>query len=202
MDDEVVQFDSNRINIVYTGRLQRSRAGTRIDALLDAIDMVLSEGKGERLLFHFFGQYTREELRAFDRFVERGIVRVGGLLPRAQALAVQRRADVLLLVTAPGQASIATGKLFEYLGAGRPILALTKGTAAESIVRETEAGWTIAPDDVAGISLVLRGLSSDRAVLGTVRPDVGRIKSYERGEQMKRYAQLLRGVRTTTASSA
>ena len=202
VDEAVVQLDPNRINIVYTGRLQRSRAGTRIDALLDAIEVVLSEGNGERLLFHFFGQYTREELRAFDRFVERGIVRIGGLLPRVQALAVQRRADVLLLVTAPGQASVATGKLFEYLGAGRPILALTKGTAAESIVRETEAGWTIAPDDVAEISSVLRGLCVDRAVLRTVRPDAGRVKSYERAEQMKRYAQLLRGVGTMTASCA
>ena len=194
-DDAAAQLDPDRINIVYTGRLQRSRVGTRIDALLDAIDAVLSEGKGERLLFHFFGQYTPAELRAFDRFIDRGVVRVGGLLPRAQALAVQRRADILLLVTARGQASIATGKLFEYLGAGRPILALTKGTAAESIVRATGAGWTIAPDDVGAITTLLQRLLADDAALREIRADASRIKSYERAEQMKRYARLLRCVR-------
>lgn len=193
-DDPAAQLDPDRVNIVYTGRLQRSRAGTRIDGLLDAIEATLSAGEGKRLLFHFFGQYTGAELNAFDRFVKRGVVRVGGLLPRAQALALQRRADVLLLVTAPGQSSIATGKLFEYLGAGRPILALTEGTAAESIVRETQSGWIISPDDVGAIAAFLRSLSDDAATLRDVRPDVDRIKSYERCEQMKRYAELVRSL--------
>lgn len=198
VDDALGPFDRSRINIVYTGRLELSRAGTRIDALLQALEVVLSEGLGERLLFHFFGQFTRGELRAFDRFIERGVVRIGGLLPRAQALAVQRGADVLLLVTACGQASIATGKLFEYLAAGRPILALTKGTAAESIIRETESGWTIAPDDVAAISSLLRRLSVDGTASCAIHPDAGRIDSYERSEQMRRYAQLLHDVCTPT----
>jgi glycosyltransferase involved in cell wall biosynthesis len=49
--------------------------------------------------------------------------------------------------------------VFEYLAAGRPILAVVPpdGAAAE-LVRETGAGLVVAPDDVAGIRDALREL--------------------------------------------
>ena len=48
--------------------------------------------------------------------------------PRRFVLALQPHADALVLVTPPGDPSIATGKLFEYIGAARPIVALAAGT--------------------------------------------------------------------------
>lgn len=185
------ELDPDRVNVVYTGRLDRSRAGTRIAALLEAISALEKEPVGGRLLFHFFGEYTQSELRAFEPFVAQGVIRVHGLVSRARALVLQRHADVLLLVTATGQRSIATGKLFEYLGAGRPIFALTEGTVAELIVRETETGWVVAPDDAQQILGVLRKIAENPAVLQTVRPNKACIKRYERSEQMGRYAKLL-----------
>ncbi|WP_019937297.1 glycosyltransferase family 4 protein [Bordetella sp. FB-8] len=186
------ELDPDRINIVYTGRLDRSRAGTRIDALLHALSALGSEPAGSRLLLHFFGEYTQDELQAFEPFVKQGIVRVHGLVPRAYALALQQHADVLLLVTATGQRSIATGKLFEYLASGRPILALTQGTAAESIILETRAGWVIAPDDTQKILELLRQIAQELTL--TIQPDKARIKSYERSEQMAQLAKLVREV--------
>ena len=64
-----------------------------------------------------------------------------GALDRNQTLALQRRADTLLVLTEGASGpSVATGKLFEYLGAGRPILVLGEGTAAADIVRSAGAG--------------------------------------------------------------
>ena len=48
--------------------------------------------------------------------------------------------------------SVATGKLFEYLGARRPILVLGDGTAAAEIVRSAVAGIVASatdPDEIA-----------------------------------------------------
>jgi glycosyltransferase involved in cell wall biosynthesis len=81
-----------------------------------------------------------------------------GELPHAESVALQREADALLLL-ASVDGTEATGKLFEYLSSGRPILALA-GRTVEKIVTETQTGTTLSPDDVAGIYAQLRGLAS------------------------------------------
>jgi glycosyltransferase involved in cell wall biosynthesis len=54
---------------------------------------------------------------------------------------------------------VLSGKVFEYLAAERPILAAvpTDGAAAE-LIRETETGVVVDPDDVDGIADALRDL--------------------------------------------
>ena len=67
------------------------------------------------------------------------IVRFVGWLERPRALALQRAADTLLVVTGSRWAagSVATGKLFEYLaGARRPILVLGEETEAAASYRD------------------------------------------------------------------
>jgi glycosyltransferase involved in cell wall biosynthesis len=56
--------------------------------------------------------------------------------------------------------SEATGKLYEYIGAGRPVLALAEGNEAERIVRETGIGITVPPDDADAIAAALRRVAS------------------------------------------
>ncbi len=52
---------------------------------------------------------------------------------------------------------VLSGKVFEYLAAGRPILAVVPPDgAAAALIRETGAGVVVAPDDVAGISAALK----------------------------------------------
>jgi glycosyltransferase involved in cell wall biosynthesis len=81
-----------------------------------------------------------------------------GLVTRDQSLAIQRGADALLLVTGRNR-SEATGKLFEYLAAGRPIVALAKGNEAARIVRETGTGVAVGGDDPAGLRAALEALA-------------------------------------------
>ena len=86
-----------------------------------------------------------------------GLARHVGRVPRAEALALQRRSDALLLLTSASHASHATGKLFEYLGAKRPIIALARDNEASRIVEETGTGVAVAPDDVEAIARALSG---------------------------------------------
>jgi glycosyltransferase involved in cell wall biosynthesis len=74
-----------------------------------------------------------------------------GHLSRAAALALQRRADGLLLITSREVVWELPGKFFEYLGARRPILALAEGNETARIVQETGTGMTVAPDDVEAV---------------------------------------------------
>jgi glycosyltransferase involved in cell wall biosynthesis len=80
-------------------------------------------------------------------------------LPRAESLRLQRDSEALLLLVpdAGGRGrGVLSGKVFEYIAAGRPILAVVPpdGAAAE-LIRETGSGIVVAPDDVEGIKNAL-----------------------------------------------
>ena len=82
--------------------------------------------------------------------------------PRRRSLELQRDSEALLLLIpdAGGRGrGVLSGKVFEYLAAERPILAAVPpdGAAAE-LIRATGAGVVVAPDDVDGLTAVLREL--------------------------------------------
>jgi glycosyltransferase involved in cell wall biosynthesis len=85
-----------------------------------------------------------------------------GYAPRAEALRLQRDSEALLLLVpdANGRGKgVLSGKVFEYLAAGRPILAaVPPDGAAAQLIRETGAGIVVAPDDVAGLRAALESL--------------------------------------------
>jgi glycosyltransferase involved in cell wall biosynthesis len=87
------------------------------------------------------------------------------LLPyasRRRSLELQRDSEALLLLIpeAGGRGrGVLSGKVFEYLAAERPILAVVPPDgAAARLIRETGAGVVVAPEDVAGIRDALVGL--------------------------------------------
>ncbi len=97
-----------------------------------------------------------EELDLGDR------LRLLPYAPRRESLELQRDSDALLLLipAAGGRGrGVLSGKVFEYLAAERPILAVVPPDgAAAGLIRETGAGVVVAPDDVEGIREALAQL--------------------------------------------
>ncbi|MCB0579686.1 MAG: hypothetical protein KDD10_10310 [Phaeodactylibacter sp.] len=121
--------------IAYTGSLYE---GLQTAApLLEAIRQLFREGAlgrdGIRLLYAGKdGALWAEWLRQY------GLEDIGadhGLLPMAEAHALQRRAHLNLLLSwsLPGGGGILTGKVYEYLAAGRPVLAIVNGEQDEEL---------------------------------------------------------------------
>ena len=88
---------------------------------------------------------------------------------RAEVLALQRDSDALLLLIPENERGVLSAKVFEYLAAERPILAVVPpdGEAA-ALIRGTGAGTVVAPDDVDGMAAVLSELDERRRA-GTLR---------------------------------
>ena len=91
--------------------------------------------------------------------------------PRRRSLELQRDSEALLLLIpeAGGRGrGVLSGKVFEYMAAERPILAVVPPDgAAADLVRETGAGVVVAPDDIEGMALEL-GRLRDRWRAGTL----------------------------------
>ena len=131
-----VAMDRKRIELLYTGSLYRFR---RIDAVLDALER-MPEAR-----LNIASISLPDELLAWAaRFPDR--IRVLGFLPHRQALRLQREADVLVNIANDDPRQI-PGKVYEYLGARRPILHLgNPDDAIAGLLQRTGRGWACAND--------------------------------------------------------
>jgi len=83
--------------------------------------------------------------------------------PHAVAIQKMRDADVLMVIPGTLGRTALTGKLFEYMAARRPILALTSPGRLTSLIETERLGWAVPPDDVEGIRSVLVEIRSRRS---------------------------------------
>ena len=144
--------------LVHTGGLAASRQGTSAEAFWDGLATLRSMDPATPLRVHFVGNVAPWEQAAAEA---RGLAPIVSFLPpvsRREALQHQLDADGLLLITAPGQMSVATLKLFDYIGAGVPILALAKDNAAAQIIEQYGFGVTVPPDNPTAIAKALKDM--------------------------------------------
>jgi glycosyltransferase involved in cell wall biosynthesis len=137
---------SSPFTLTYTGTLA---ADYPVTALLAAIKR-LPAGLPFRLqLVGAIDAATSSALDALGERVERH-----PFVPHAEAIRRMKQSSMLLLVIPdmPGNRGNLTGKLFEYIGSGTPVLCLgpTDGEAAD-ILREAKAGKTLAYNDEEGV---------------------------------------------------
>jgi glycosyltransferase involved in cell wall biosynthesis len=155
------KLDTDRINIVYTGTLTlpHRRDPRGLIAALRELAVSYPED-ASRIRLVLAGSLSDEERDMVDGMNRDGLVRHVGALRRPDAVALQRRADALLLLTSGNHSSQITGKIFEYLAANRPIIALAPDNEAARLVRETHTGVVVGPEDVQAIVGALREAAS------------------------------------------
>jgi glycosyltransferase involved in cell wall biosynthesis len=154
-----VTDDPDWLILVHTGTLSgpRGRDPRPLLAALEAFNAARPAG-APRIRLVLAGRPSLEDEGLIrDASVGRAVRHVG-LLDRPATLALQRSADGLLLLTGTHR-SEATGKLFEYLASGRPILALADGNEAARIVRETGTGVAVPGRDRASVTVALQALA-------------------------------------------
>lgn len=129
--------------IVYTGSIYPGYQDP--SPLFEAISRLKNEGRitPDRLQVIFYGNNADMSALA-KQFNISEYIQYGGFLPRQQALHYQRDADALLFLGFESKSlqGILTGKLFEYLFAGPPIMAVGVGVdnTINSVLKETQSG--------------------------------------------------------------
>jgi glycosyltransferase involved in cell wall biosynthesis len=126
-------------DIVYTGMLYPGRRDPT--PLFEALRELGTEAEDIRVLF--FGRLLPGLKSLVEHYGVGNTVQVHKSVSYQKSLRLQVDADALLLLlwNSPEERGVFTGKLFEYLGARRPILSigLDDGVAA-NLIRERDAG--------------------------------------------------------------
>ena len=151
------QLPQGCFNIVYTGNLTHP-ARRDPSGLFEAMGRLAVDAPelAGRLRLVLAGPLSAEERGVLRQYRLEGIVEHVGLLGRAEAIALQRQADALLLIATGPHRSQISGKVFEYLASGRPIIVIADENEAARIVAATGTGIVLAPTDVDGIVATLR----------------------------------------------
>lgn len=131
------------------------------DVLLAAVRQLLEErpALAETVRLDFYGHCDADSARRLREFPVPGVVTHHGRVPRREALAAMRDADILVLIQNIDDFSAETipSKVYEYLVAGRPVLGLVHRNA-ELAGMLTGLGHTVAEAADAG---VVRGAVSE-----------------------------------------
>ena len=141
----------------------------------------------------FYGRYVQWIARLAEDYGVADQIGIRGVVPYQESLRIQRQADALvfLLWTDPQARGIFSGKLFEYLGARRPILAIGPDHDEPAQLIRTRAVGTVS-NDSAAIAEQLRAWIAEKQSRGSL-PDLpaSRVADLTRERQTRRFEQFL-----------
>lgn len=197
--------DGRKFVVAHTGLMPESANPDKFWKVLG--DMVKSDRElKEKLLVVTMGQT--------DGIVKKDIAENGlsdnfkdlGYVPHAQSVAWQKRADLLLLPLRKEEESkaILTGKFFEYLAAGKPILAFgpTDGDLAD-ILKKTSAGTICEFADEDSVRKAFTNLWAGRGKITETTPEAEKERQkFSRKKQAGDFAEMLNRIASGTIKKA
>jgi len=186
---------SPRMLVTHVGTVYKT-ASPRF--YLDAADGLPAEVQAD-METRFVGRIAETERPLLEN--RKSKVTLTEFLPQAQAMKYMEDTDYLLL-TMTNDISV-PGKLFEYMAAGKPILAIASpGSEVDRILRDTQAGISAPPDNPEAIRQMLRlAFQAWREGKKLIEPRTHSVERYERRRLADEYGKLIRGIAELEADS-
>jgi glycosyltransferase involved in cell wall biosynthesis len=187
-----------KLTFVHTGTIHLARDPLSLRGALTELCRE-EEGFADGVEFALAGRIDAELIDRLRTPPLDRIIRLLGYVGHGESLRLLRGADYCLLFIGeePEVRGMLTGKLFEYLGSGTPILAVApQDGEAATVIRECRAGAVIEPADLTGMKEWLRGAwrryrAGDRSVAS---PDGAKIAEFGRRRLTQRLASILEDV--------
>lgn len=189
----------SKFTICYTGQIRFDMYSPEnmfqaLQQLFDQFGQMKSD-----IQIIFVGTFAQECRLLISKFGLEQVVKMLGYLPHREAIRYQKSADLLLLLLSPssGGEEIVTGKLFEYLYHGIPILALvSEKSQAAKLIRQAKAGIVVPPGDVERIKKTIFDLYSrqrDGGLSANVN-DQSMLQQYNRVELTRKLAEQFNSI--------
>ena len=183
------------LRIVYTGMIYRGHRDPT--PLLDCLADLHLAGKLNHgtITVDFYGARVDvvEELARNSKFAP--FIRLMGHVPREAALQAQREASLLLLLESSEReaSGVLTGKIFEYISAGRPILCIGSRPEFEigQVLSATGTGNVFGPKDREILAGAILQTLNGSGLYATYRPNIEEVMKYSRKKQASDYLVVL-----------
>jgi glycosyltransferase involved in cell wall biosynthesis len=183
-----------RFTVTYTGSMYGRR---NPDAFLRAVELLASRGEVDpaKIRLRFIGRFGDEVMEMFRASTLGPAIEVVGYMPHRESIAQLLLSDALLLVVDECDESdeVVPGKVYEYIGSGRSLLAVApEHSAIADLIAETRSGYVAHQSNLAGIADGFLRLYRDH-LNGTqsLVPDTAAIARYERKNTTGELAGLL-----------
>jgi glycosyltransferase involved in cell wall biosynthesis len=138
--------ETGKFTVLYTGALYSSRSPV---PFLDGWARFLAQCQltPDAAEFTIFGGSSDLDLAGLARQygVEQS-VKLAGRVTHVETLRQMQVATMLLAIQSPEDDVHLPGKLFEYAGARRPILAISRPCETAEIITNHQLGWVVEPD--------------------------------------------------------
>jgi len=198
-DDEVLSSENQELDdkftISYIGLLPKQSNPKILFSVLQALCINDADFKKD-LQLNFIGDISTEVKQeiALHNLDQNTVFK--GYVPHQKAITYQKKAQVLLLLIPNVKKSdgILTGKLFEYLTAKRPILAMgpEKGDLAE-ILKTTNAGVVVGFDNPKKLKAQICSLYKDYKS-GNLAVSSKNIEQFHRKELTKKLSTIIKSL--------
>jgi glycosyltransferase involved in cell wall biosynthesis len=183
-----------KLTLTYTGLLYGRR---KPDSFFEAVRQLLLENKIVRDKIHIklIGNFKHDQLNSLlEKYNLQGVVQILPYMKHHESLEHLINSDALLLIegSGPGAEAFYTGKVFEYMNTGRPILAVIPGKgAAAQLIEDTKTGYVADYDDIVKIKenlLLLYQGWLDKSI--EFSPDMAKVKKFERKALTKELSKV------------
>ncbi len=184
---------NKRFTVTYTGSMYGKRNPR---TFLQAVEGLVSDGKVDPRKIHlkFIGRFGSEVREMLARSSIHDSIEVFSYLPHSESVEALLRSDALLLIVdeADGSDEIVPGKVFEYIGAQRPIIGLAPEGAIAGLMRETRSGLVAANQDIPAIQAAfIECYANFLYHKPNFEQDREAVKQYDRREITRQLAALL-----------
>ncbi|HTR80314.1 MAG TPA: glycosyltransferase [Bacteroidota bacterium] len=189
----VVYKKNEKFTVTYTGSMYGVRNPR---TFLQAVSNLLRANRIDpsKIRLKFIGRFGGEIVEMFREPTVAPIIETIPYLPHNESIAHLMTSDALLLIVDEyaGGEEIVPGKVFEYIGAGRPIMAIAHEGAVAELLRSTRTGLVASNDDVPAIERVFLEYYTDYLYnKSAYSPNPTTIAQFERKEITRKLAQLL-----------
>ena len=191
LDTSNIELDK-KFTLVHIGLVNADR---NPKVLLKVISELINENEnfGNDFQLVFVGKLAYEVTHNINITKLKSRTKIIDYIPHNKVVEFQKRAQVLLLLVnnVPSSKGIITGKIFEYLQAQRPILAIgpTEGDLAE-IISSTNSGSIIGFDDEQSLKIkVLEMYNSYKT--NSLKCDSNNVEQYHRKVLTKQLVSVL-----------
>lgn len=189
-----VRKRGDKFVITYSGSLYGPR---NPKTFLEAIRSLIASGMVDREKLHlrFVGRFGPDIHEMLDAEDVSSIIEKIDYVPHSKAVELVQDSDALLLIvddTATVDA-IVPGKVYEYLGAMRPLIAFAPPNGAiGQLLKETKGGMAIAQSDSVAAARYIHTLYQTwlRNESPSAQMNADIISNYERREQTRRLAEV------------